>query len=129
MRHRIIIAFGTNAGIDRICEAKTLLRKNFTEISFSRVMQTEPIGKQFHGTTFYNAIACCSTHIGKADDIVNILKALEKESGDREELRKAGKVVLDLDLLKYDNDVYHKDDWSRGYIKELTQDITDISKP
>lgn len=125
MIHNIIIAFGTNAGINRIREAKALLRKNFTVISFSRVMQTEPIGKQFQGTIFYNAIACCSTHIAKADNIVNILKALEKESGDREELRKAGKVVLDLDLLKYDNVVYHKDDWNRGYIKELTQDITE----
>ena len=118
MRHHIIIAMGTNVGIESLKRGQQLLLSYFPDIHFTEIMPTAPLGSKFRGTHFYNALAACTT-THNPERIISILKNMEKRNGDSNELRDGGKVVLDIDLLKYDDKKFHEKDWDREYIKIL----------
>ena len=61
----------------------------------------------------------------EADEVVGKLKNIERATGDTRELRQDGKVVLDLDLLKYDDTRFHQADWEREYVRELIAEMTE----
>lgn len=121
-RHHIIIAIGTNAGKEKACEACKMLLGRFSDATFSKVIATAPLGCNFQSTQFHNAICTCTTTMD-ATALIALLKAMERSAGDTSVLRQNGTVVLDLDLLKFDDTRHHAADWNRSYIKELMADI------
>lgn len=124
MNHRILIALGTNVGIDNIAKAKKALKETFADVSFSQTLPTAALGSKFQGTQFHNALASGFTTL-EADEVVGRLKNIERATGDTRELRQDGKVVLDLDLLKYDDTRFHQADWDREYVRELIAEMTE----
>ena len=44
---------------------------------------------------------------------------METQCGNTEFLRNEGKIAMDIDLLKYDDQRFHENDWSRDYVKKL----------
>ena len=44
---------------------------------------------------------------------------METQCGNTEFLRKEGKISMDIDLLKYNDQRFHESDWSRDYVKKL----------
>lgn len=126
MKHHVIIALGTNISEKNIREAQTVLRSVFGDLFFSQTMQTEPIGERFQNTKFYNALAAGTIGDIQPSELVNILKMIECDCGDNVTLRQKGTVMIDIDLLKYDNLIFHEADWNRPYIKELAKEIAPI---
>lgn len=126
MKHQVIIALGTNVSEKNIHEAQTILRNVFSDLFFSQIIQTEPIGERFQNTMFYNALAAGTIGDILPSELVNILKTIECECGDNDTLREKGTVTTDIDLLKYDDLIFHEADWNRPYIKELTKEIAPI---
>ena len=65
--------------------------------------------------------------VGKAtqttDELVKQLKALERRCGDKKSLRRQGIIVLDVDLLLYDTQRHHEEDWTRDYVQELASEL------
>lgn len=118
MSHKIILALGTNANPDYIKKGISALRSVFNIISVSETIETEALGDKFHDSIFFNALAVAytdKTHI----ETNECLKRIEKECGNSRILREKGKVVLDIDLLKHDEQRFHEIDWERTYIKNL----------
>lgn len=128
MKHKVIIALGTNVSEKNIREVQTILRSVFSDLFFSQIIQTEPIGERFQNTMFYNALAAGTIGDILPSELVNILKTIECECGDNAILRQKGAVTIDVDLLKYDDLIFHEADWNRPYIKELTKEIAPIFK-
>lgn len=118
--HDILIALGSNVHSDNIKFVESCLVQDFYEVQSTAIVATDPIGAEFQGKLFYNAVVSCHTNLDK-DDVVDCLKYIEHIAGNTKQKRKEGIVVIDIDLLKFDNEILHEKDWQRQYIKELTK--------
>lgn len=87
-------------------------------MQFSEELLTEPVGNVLSDEKYLNFLACGFTE-DEPEQIVAKTKQMETQCGNTEFLRKEGKIAMDIDLLKYDNQRFHESDWSRDYVKKL----------
>lgn len=117
MKKKIIVALGSNCDQEKnVLYAMDRLRGLFPDFSFSRMLWTEPIG--IESDKFVNALGWGMVEY-TADEIVGILKDIEKECGRKAEDKARNLVRLDLDLLLYGKQRFREDDWKRDYILTL----------
>ena len=122
MRHKIVIALGSNhRPMVHIRQAREGLSQLINIDRFSRNLWTEAIG--IISPRFLNCMAIGTTELSE-HELLQTLKTLEQQCGDSRLERQAGRVHLDVDLLRYDDEDYHPNDWKRGYIITLYQEIT-----
>lgn len=116
MANTVLISIGSNMnGKKQMALARKLLSQAFPGARFTRAL-TSPACP---GEGMYsNMLAEFDTDI-ENEMLVSTLKSMEYEMGDRAELRQEGKVMMDLDILRYGNEKHHHDDWERPYIKRL----------
>ncbi len=116
-KHKAIVALGSNTRQeDNLQKAKALIEHHFTEVEFSSSLWTTPVGLE--SDMFLNALAVFTT-THNIDDTSLCLKEIETECGDTKSKRKEGFVCMDIDILLFDKEKRHNDDWSRPYIKTL----------
>ena len=115
-KNTVLISIGCNINRDKqIKKVRKCLSGIFPDIHFTRSL-TSPACP---GDGVYsNMLAELKTELPE-QDLVTRLKQLEQEMGDSAEQRKLGQVMMDLDILRYNNDKRHEDDWERHYIKRL----------
>lgn len=119
--HKALIAIGSNIRQNEHTEkAMALIEQNFMDVKFSSALWTKPIG--LDSDMFLNAIASFAT-AHDSDRTTRILKEIEEECGNTKALRKEGVVCMDLDLLMFDGERLHGDDWERPYIKVLLDEL------
>ena len=87
-------------------------------MQFSEELLTEPVGDVLSDKKYLNFLACGFTE-DEPEQIVAKTKQMETQCGNTEFLRKEGKIAMDIDLLKYDDQRFHESDWSRDYVKKL----------
>lgn len=120
-KHSLVIALGTNdAQSHNMAAAKKLLSEALGKVKFTRSMWTLPIGQP--SPLYLNALATAQTNLG-SNELVGVLKDIERSLGRTPEARAAHKVSIDLDLLQYDNTRFHTEDWERNYVKELINEL------
>ena len=118
---KIIITLGSNVDEYRnISDAKTLLDEFFHNLRYTSFIRTKPIG--IATSWFLNGMAYGKTTYD-ADKTIAILKAIELRCGSLKEDKLKGIVRLDLDLMKYGDTIYHKEDWNRTYIQQLFEEL------
>lgn len=115
---KIVIALGSNVNqVENISIAKILLEKTFENMVFGRETWTDPIGLP-ESDRFLNVIGVGYTCVGRP--LVEMaLKSIERKCGRRKSLSSRGIIPVDLDLLLFDTERYHADDWQRPYMKML----------
>ncbi len=124
-RHHILLALGSNSQpLAKMAEAKSLLGRIFQDISFSREIWTKPIG--VGGDDFRNSIAYASTNLSLSQ-VLSKLKEVETLCGRTPEESMRNIIKMDVDLLKYDYQCYHEDDWKRPYIRQLIEEMKEIN--
>ena len=113
---KVLVSIGSNTdGKRQMVLARGLLRLSFPGIRFTRTL-TSPACP---GEGIYsNMLAEFSTEMDEAE-LRSQLKQLEQQLGDSAELRKAGRVAMDIDLMQYGGTRHHLDDWNRPYILRL----------
>ena len=117
--HKIILSVGTNFNYEQNAKlVKEKLTEEINEIQFSEDMLTEPIGDITSKENFLNFLVYGSTEKG-VEQLVSILKLIETQCGNTKFLRDEGKIAMDIDLLKCDNQRFHESDWTRDYIVKL----------
>ena len=122
MIHTVVIALGSNHQPEaHLGRAREELKKLIHIERLSRNMQTEAIGMV--SPHFLNCMAIGTTTLS-APDLLSALKALERHCGDSRSERRGGRVHIDADLLRYDDTLYHRTDWTRDYIITLYNEIT-----
>ena len=97
--HRIILSIGTNFNRESNAKlVKEIISEAFHKVQFSEELLTNPVGDVL---------------------IVAKTKQMETQCGNTEFLRNEGKIAMDIDLLKYNDQRFHESDWSRDYVKKL----------
>ena len=98
--------------------ARDVLTRTFTDVKFSQAIMSPACGMPADAPPFMNMLARISTTLDEAS-LTSLLKNMEKEMNDTPALRSQGVVMMDLDLLRYNNHRCHVKDWKRPYIKQL----------
>lgn len=115
--HKIILALGSNH------EAKVNIELALNLLSKSiKIIQSTPSynneSTEFPISIFTNKILVCETEL--TYEILNKeLKHIETECGRNNYAKNTGIIPLDIDILLYDNNRYHINDWDKPYIKYL----------
>lgn len=119
--HNIIIAVGTNTRQEEnLQKAKTLIKKKFKEVKFSSALWTQPIG--INSDVFLNALASAKTS-KNIKETTSVLKEIETNCGNTRAQRDKGIIIMDLDLMAFDEEKLHNNDWERTYIKALAKEL------
>lgn len=84
-------------------------------------METEPLYLK-NTALFSNQVASFSTAMEK-QTIVNALKEIEIKAGRRPEDKTTEKVLLDIDLLMYGNEILKPKDMERAYIRKGVEEL------
>lgn len=91
-----------------------MLREQFPDVSFSRIVSSPDYTHV--GAPYSNCVAKGTTDLSEAD-LIAVLKSMERQLGRTRS--EQIKVMMDLDLLQYNNTRHHLSDWSRPHIKKL----------
>ena len=116
--HKVLIAIGSNERQSvHVQWASERLSQLLDNIRLSsRLWTTDVKGS---GRWYMNRLAAGNTLL-TVPELEQQLKQLERAAGRNQE-----RVTLDLDLMQYDNDRYHLNDWPRPYIQRLLPDMRD----
>ena len=120
--HSCLLCLGSN--FDRKVHMNSVrrdLERHFPDIRFGTEMETEAIGSGFL-SPFSNQVAWFKTS-HSAEEVRDILKQIERDHGRFPDDKAQGIVKLDIDLLRFDNEVLKPADLGKDYvlagIKEL----------
>lgn len=121
--HEIIIALGSNTD-DSHCiinKAINALNVAMVDIQPTRILDNESVDF-IKECIFSNALVKgkCALEL---EGINNKLKEIETKFGRTKADDTKGNIVLDLDLLKYDDTILHERDWKKGYINVLLEEL------
>ena len=119
--NKILIAIGSNHEVERrMNEVRVLLQDSFGDVVFSPSMQTKDINME--GPDYINMVAVFHTSLSY-QQVNSLLKKLQSMCGNSEEARSRHEVAMDLDILAFNDRLYHLNDWQRPYIKQLVNTI------
>ena len=123
--HKIVLGIGTNTDARfNMKQATDYLLYYFPNIKFTNTIETEPHGAVFT-TPFINALAYFETDLSK-DEIHLRLKAIEKNMGRLPSHKEEGVIIIDIDLIKWNNELLKPDDFKRDYIQQLLREMEKI---
>lgn len=125
--HKVLLSIGTNTNACfNLKRAIDSLQSYFPNIRFTNIIESEPCGEQFKGI-FLNVLAYFETNICK-DEIESRFKIIEENMERQPNHKEQGIVIIDIDLIKWNNEVLKPEDFKRGYMHELLLQIKDIAK-
>lgn len=114
----LIISIGSNINstenIERCREALAII---FPTVLFSSTSITKPFGKQYKNN-FLNQLALATT-ANNLEETNKLLKSLEKEMGRKNGDKDKGIVVIDIDIVKWNDTILKTEDWQRSYVADL----------
>ncbi len=114
--NRALLCLGSNWDKERNMErAAEMLRAHFVSICFSRPVYTEPVDSPL-SAMFLNRIAVLYTE-ESPERIRDILKDIECRVGRRPEDKSRGSVPIDIDLLRWNDQVLKAEDLTRAYVQ------------
>ena len=116
-RKAFILALGSNTAPEQsLPMAKRQLEALLGTLAFTPILTTAAIGMDT--APFSNCLAYGRTD-KQADELIGLLKDVERLCGDHPQLRTRQHIVMDIDLLLLGRKRYHPDDWERDYIRQL----------
>jgi 2-amino-4-hydroxy-6-hydroxymethyldihydropteridine diphosphokinase len=119
--HEVIISLASNENQEaNMAKAREQLTQLLTEVYFTSAIWTEPVNCS-RNTPYLNQLCRGTTAFGEGL-LCEVLKEIEKRIGRTR--NEDGIVVIDLDLLQYDNQRHHLRDWGRSYVKDLISEFT-----
>ena len=122
--YEIVISLGSNDRQEtNMIIAKQLLEQLFGDIQFTKSVWTNPIG--IESDRFLNCLAIAHTK-HREPQIKSALKRIEIRCGDTRAFRSINIVRMDIDILLFDGQRLHAEDWQRPYIKNLMKEIYQI---
>ena len=120
--HSCLLCLGSNFyRIANMAYARRDLKKFFPDIRFSTEMETEAIGDRFL-SLFSNQRARWETTLCK-EQVLGILKLIERDNGRVPEEKVYGVVRMDLDLLRFDDEVLKPNDMKQPHVLEGMKEL------
>lgn len=113
-----LLCIGSN--IDRksnLEHCQRILMQIFDSIQFSDTLVTAPYGERYNDD-FLNQLAFIKT-TRESDDVIELLKGIERQLGRMREDKILGVVKIDIDLITWNDSILREEDWERSYIRGL----------
>lgn len=118
---RVILALGTNVNQERnMIQVMRLLVNTWPDMKFTTPKWTQPIG--IASDLFYNCLAYTKVE-ETLEELTEKVKNMEQICGDTRAERSLNRIQMDIDILLYDDNKLHIDDWQRDYVQELMKEI------
>lgn len=116
--HKVLLSIGTNTNTRfNLNRAKCILQTLFPSIQFTNDSENKPYG-DIYKNWFLNTLGYFESELCKKE-LISHLKNIEKAMGRTSKHKAEGKVIIDIDLIKWDNEVLKPEDFKRSYIQEL----------
>jgi 2-amino-4-hydroxy-6-hydroxymethyldihydropteridine diphosphokinase len=120
MEHEVIISIASNENQEaNLAKARELLVTIIPKLTFTNELWTEPVNTT-RKNMYLNQLCKGMTELGP-NLLSEVLKETERRLGRRH--NEDGIVVIDLDLLQYDEQRFHNKDWERSYVKDLIKEL------
>ena len=114
----ILLSIGSNTfAKTNIDKAKRMLTYLFPNIVFSDPILSEPEDDNFK-YLFRNILGCCTTDMN-LEQVIDKVKLTERAVGRTSRDKYQGKVIIDIDILKYGDEVVRPQDLEKEYIQQL----------
>lgn len=114
----ILLSIGSNTfAKTNIDKAKRMLLYLFPNIVFSDPILSEPEDDNFK-YLFRNILACFTTDMD-LEELISKIKLTERAVGRTPKDKFQGKVIIDIDILTYGDDVIRPQDIEKEYIQQL----------
>lgn len=118
----IIFAVGSNENQkSHVAMAKRQLANAFEDIRFAPDMWTKPIGLP-HSKSFLNTVGVTYVHVVE-DRVLQAFRDVERRCGRTVARSRRGEILIDVDLLFYEDHFCHEEDWDRDYIQQLVREL------
>ena len=115
--NRIIIGLGSNRNAEENMQrVEKELRDYFPGIVFSKPVKTSPEGTNY-STPFLNKVAIATT-ADRPEEIIVCFKLIEQVLGRTPGDKLIGSIPIDIDLLKWNDQVLKVSDMERKYVIE-----------
>ncbi|MBR2624559.1 MAG: 2-amino-4-hydroxy-6-hydroxymethyldihydropteridine diphosphokinase, partial [Paludibacteraceae bacterium] len=104
-----IISISSNEQADKnIALTKEILEKEFSNVKFSSVINTKPVGEGYPQRDFTNTAVSLTSRLNE-DEMKDFLRSVEEKLGRTPELKKQKIVPVDLDIIIVGHQIVHKD--------------------
>ncbi len=118
----ILLTIGSNTfAKTNIDKAKRMLTFLFPDIVFSEPILTEPEEEKY-SYLFRNVLAVVNTEM-RPEEVIDKIKQTERAVGRTPRDKYLGKVVIDIDLIKYGDNILRPLDYEREYVQRLLSTI------
>ena len=114
--NKAIVGIGSNVvdARDRVEHCCKLLTSMVEEAKFSFVYETEAVGT-LPQPNYNNCVGVIST-TRPFEEMKQVLKDMEREAGRLPEHKAEGKVIIDIDIVVWNNEVIKPTDLTRTYM-------------
>lgn len=120
----ILLSIGSNRfAKTNIDKGKRMLSRLFPGIIFTRPILTEPDDEKY-SYLFRNVLAKAETEM-MPDEIIDKIKQTERAVGRTPKDKYLGKVIIDIDLIKYNEEILRPMDFQREYVQQLLSAFPD----
>lgn len=115
---KILISIGTNTQAPyNMNRAKSILQSYFPTIQFTIEIENKPFGQNYK-QWFLNTLGYFKSDLSK-NEIISRCKNIEKTMGRLVEHKSEGKVIIDIDLIQWGDEIIKPNDFKRSYIIDL----------
>ena len=119
MAHQIILSLASNRFQKaNLSKARCCLEEILSDMQYTKEIWTQPVGNAKRRDAYLNQLVKGTTELDE-EALNDWLKQTELSFGRTQAKRLLGIVPIDLDLLEFDGEKRHPDDWERTYVKEL----------
>ena len=119
MAHQIILSLASNRFQKaNLSKARCCLEEILSDMQYTKEIWTQPVGNAKRRDAYLNQLVRGTTELDE-EALSDWLKQTELSFGRTQAKRLLGIVPIDLDLLEFDGEKRHPDDWERTYVKEL----------
>src|SRR5690554_827708 len=114
----ILLSIGSNTfAKTNIDKAKRMLSYLYPDIVFSQPILSEPEDENFK-YLFRNILACFNTNMSQGE-VLDKLKQTERAVGRTPKDKYQGKVVIDIDMIKFGDEILRPQELEKEYIQQL----------
>ena len=126
MDNKAIISIGSNTNrTENIQKVTEILQANYPRSRFSTPEITDPIDLPEGAKAFLNLVAMVPTNLDK-EEFVSQLKSIEEDLGRDDDDEEEGIIPIDLDLIKWNEDVLKPRDFIRPYMVSGLEEIDEF---
>lgn len=122
----ILLSIGSNTfAKTNIDKAKRMLSFLFPGIVFSEPILTEPEDDKY-AYLFRNVLAKADTEMSP-EEIIDKIKQTERAVGRTPRDKYLGRMIIDIDLIQYEDRILRPQDYERDYVQQLLPTLPDLS--